>query len=229
MANSTTNVDSISQSQSGKEVTANAFFDAASQALLFGRRASTSSGLTWGYFGGNFVKSDGTMTQIANGTLALTASTTNYITVLKSTGVVYCSNTTTAWNDTWNYTRLYSVVTGASSVTSYTDAREISKFSGPRLPSAPVTKTGNFSVAAGEDFIVCNGSASITVTLPDYTAWIGRSITIKTIAAFTVVSATSNVLPINSATAGAAILAATAGKFVTLVSDGTGWVVMAGN
>ena len=119
MANSTTNVDAIAQSQSGKEVTANAFFDAASQALLFGRRASTSSGLTWGYFGGNFVKSDGTMTQIANGTLALTASTTNYVEAEPTTGAV-SSNTT---GFTAGSIPLYTVITGASTVTSYTDHR----------------------------------------------------------------------------------------------------------
>jgi hypothetical protein len=52
---------------------------------------------------------------------------------------------------------------------------------------------------------------------------------IKTIAAFTVVSASSNVVPINTASAGTAILAATAGKWATLVSNGTNWVVMQSN
>src|SRR5574337_49407 len=68
MANSTTHLDTISSSQSGKEVTANAVMDALSPAATFGRRASTSSGLTWGYFGGT-VFVDGVPTQIANGTL----------------------------------------------------------------------------------------------------------------------------------------------------------------
>lgn len=68
MANSTTNLDPISSSQSGKEVTANAGFDATSPASAFGRRASTSSGLTWGYYGAT-VHVDGVPTQIGNGTL----------------------------------------------------------------------------------------------------------------------------------------------------------------
>lgn len=94
---------------------------------------------------------------------------------------------------------------------------------------APVTKTGNFTLAATENWIICNGTGSITVTLPAASSWTGRELTIKTIAAQTVVSASSNVVPLNSATAGTAILAATAGKFATLVSDGTNWVIMAAN
>lgn len=230
MANSTTNIDTISQGQSGKETTANAFFDAVSQAALFGRRATTTTGLTWGYYGGNFTKSDGTMTAVANGTLTLSASTTNYVTVLRSTGVVYCNtDIATAWNDNANYRRLYLVVTGTSSVTSYTDYREPGQFQAPRRIAAPVIKTGNFTWADTEDFIVCNGTATITATLPDPVKWAGREIGIKTIAAYTVIAATSEVKPIASNTPDTAILAATAGKWAQMVSDGVYWVVMSGN
>ena len=91
----------------------------------------------------------------------------------------------------------------------------------------PVSKTGNFAVGADENFIICNGSASITVTLPTASASAGRVIVIKTIAAYTVVSAATNVKPANSDTAGTAILAATAGAWAMLVCDGTNWVIMA--
>lgn len=93
--------------------------------------------------------------------------------------------------------------------------------------NVPGTKTANFTVADNETHIICNGGASITVTLPNAAVWPGREIYIKTIAAFTVVSAATNVRPINSATAGTAILAASAGAWALLVSDGTNWVVMA--
>jgi len=93
--------------------------------------------------------------------------------------------------------------------------------------AAPVTKTASFTVGANDRFIVCNGTASITVTLPAASSSTGRVITIKTIAAYTVVSASSNVAPANSATAGTAILAASAGAWAELVSDGTSWIVMA--
>lgn len=95
--------------------------------------------------------------------------------------------------------------------------------------NAPVTKTASFTLADTETNIVCQGTASITVTLPAAASFSGRSINIKTIAAFTVVSASANVVPLASATAGTAILAATAGKYATLVSNGTNWVIMAAN
>lgn len=123
MANSTTNIDTISPSQSGKEITANAFFDAASQAAVYGRRASTSSGLTWGYYGGNVATSGGTLAAIANGTLTLTASATNYIVADRATGAVSSATSNTNWNNTAGYRRLYSVVTGTATVTSWTDYR----------------------------------------------------------------------------------------------------------
>ena len=130
MANSTSNIDAISVGQASKEVTANAFFDAASQAATYGRRASTSSGLTWGYYGGNVVKADGSTAQIANGTLTLTASATSYIVAAKATGAVSAATTTTNWDNATDYWRLYSVVCGASTVTSWSDVRAIGQYTG---------------------------------------------------------------------------------------------------
>lgn len=117
MSNSTATFDPIVQSQASKEITANAYFDAASPATSFGRRQSTSSGLTWGYYGATLTV-DGVLTQIANSTVALTASTTNYVEATRA-GVV--SKNTTGF--TAGNIPLYSVVTGASTVTSYTDYR----------------------------------------------------------------------------------------------------------
>lgn len=142
MANSTTNVDTISSSQAQKEVTANAVFDAASQALTYGRRASTTSALTWGYYGGNVTLADGSMSQIANGTVSLTASATNYVVALKSSGAVSVSTATTNWNNRSDYWRLYSIVTGASSVTSYTDSREQAQYLGGASPIGYSTGAG---------------------------------------------------------------------------------------
>lgn len=117
MANSTTNLDTITASQSGKEVTANALFDAGSTATIFGRRASTSSGLTWGFYGGRILV-DGVLTTINNGTISLSSSSTVYVEATRA-GVV--SGNTTGF--TAGRIPLYTVVTGASTVTSYTDER----------------------------------------------------------------------------------------------------------
>lgn len=119
MAGSTTILDLIAQSQASKEVTANALFDAGSPATLFGRRASLCAGLSWFYYGGTMLV-DGVLTAISNNAaaLALTASTTNYVEATRS-GVV--SKNTTAF--TPGSIPLYTIVTGASTVTSYTDQR----------------------------------------------------------------------------------------------------------
>lgn len=96
--------------------------------------------------------------------------------------------------------------------------------------TAPVTKTASFSLGDSENFVVCSGaSANVTVTLPSGSAYIGRVVNIKNLSGtYTVISASSNVKPVSSATAGTAILAATAGKWAKLVcEDGTNWVIMA--
>lgn len=118
MADSTSNLDLIASSQASPEITANQALNAASPATYFARRESASSGLTWGFYGG-VISITGTPTRIANGTLALTASTTNYVEQDPATGTV--SSNTSGW--TGGYTRLYTVVTGTSSVTSYSDWR----------------------------------------------------------------------------------------------------------
>jgi hypothetical protein len=119
MASSTTHLDLIAQSQSSKEVTANALFDAGSPATLFGRRASLCSGLNWFYYGGVMMV-DGVLTSISNNAaaLVLSPSTTNYIEATRA-GVV--SKNTVGFSG--GSIPLYTAVTGASSVTSYTDQR----------------------------------------------------------------------------------------------------------
>lgn len=114
----------------------------------------------------------------------------------------------------------YTSITSVGTLTTLAVAGTVSR-------GVPVTKTASFTLADTENWVICAGTASITVTLPAASAQSGRELTIKNIAAFTVVSASSNIVPIGSATAGTAILPATAGTWVTLVSNGTNWVVMA--
>jgi hypothetical protein len=118
MSNSTTLLDLIAGLQAQKETTANAMFDAASPGMLFGRRATTTTALTWGYYGGSILIA-GTPTPIANGTIALTASATNYIEAT-TTGTV--SKNTTGF--TAGRIPLYTAVAGTLTVASYTDHRD---------------------------------------------------------------------------------------------------------
>jgi hypothetical protein len=90
-----------------------------------------------------------------------------------------------------------------------------------------VTKTADFTLADTEGWVINNKSGSTcTVTLPAASAWAGRQVVFKNLQLQTLVSASSNVAPIDSATPGTAILPATVGAWATLVSDGTNWVVM---
>lgn len=120
MANSTSNLDLVSASQSNKEVTVNAALDAASPAMLYGRRALTTAGLSWGYYGGTLL-SGGTLTAIPNGTVSLAASSTNYVEADATTGAVSANAT----GFTAGKVPLYQIVTGGSGVTSYTDRRAV--------------------------------------------------------------------------------------------------------
>ena len=91
---------------------------------------------------------------------------------------------------------------------------------------APVTKTANFSVAAGETWLINNKSgATCTVTLPTASTNTGRVLHFQNYQAQTLVSASSNVVPLVGGSAGTAILAAVAGDTCTLVSDGTNWLM----
>jgi hypothetical protein len=93
--------------------------------------------------------------------------------------------------------------------------------------TAPATKTADFTVGATETWLINNKSGSTcTVTLPAASSWTGRTLTFKNMQAQTLVSASSNVVPIDSTSAGTAILLAVVGNWATMVSDGTNWVIM---
>lgn len=116
MSSSASKFDQLATSQAGKEVRINELLDSISPAALGGRRASTTSGLTWGYYGGTILV-NGVATDVANGTVALTGSTTNHISISQA-GVVSVATSRNAAN-----APLYTVVTTVSGVTSYTDER----------------------------------------------------------------------------------------------------------
>jgi hypothetical protein len=101
---------------------------------------------------------------------------------------------------------------------------------GPISLKAPTTVTGStYTVVPADSSLVFKTTATCTLTLPAAASFPGRILYVKTIAAYAINSASSNVFPISTATAGTAILAATAGKYAMLQSDGTEWVVMESN
>lgn len=111
-------LDLIDASQSQKEVTANALFDAASPAMMYARRAKTSAGFTWGYYGGTLLI-DGSIVSIPNGTLTLTPSRGNWIEADPATGAVSLNNT----GFTSGRMPLYLILTDSTSIVGYEDLR----------------------------------------------------------------------------------------------------------
>ncbi|KVR16123.1 hypothetical protein WK11_25470 [Burkholderia ubonensis] len=157
MGNSTVQLDQISSTQANKEVTANSLFDAASPASLWGRHASATGGLTWGYYGGNFVDNTGTSHAIANGTLTLTASATNYIYANATTGAVSVNTTGFPAGSV----PLYSVVTNASTASSYTDLRSYQ----PSATGGGVGTVTSVALTAPTQFSVSGSPVTASGTL----------------------------------------------------------------
>jgi hypothetical protein len=93
--------------------------------------------------------------------------------------------------------------------------------------STVLTKTADYTITNTDTWIINNKSGSaMTLTFPAASAWPGRYITVKNMQPQLVNSASSNIVPIDSTTAGTAILLAVVGNWATMVSDGTNWVIM---
>lgn len=146
----------------GADVATTANFRAVAPAGMYGTNPATTSGLTWGYFGGTW----GPGTDIANGTVVVGASTTTYVVAARSNGAISSSTGTTNWNDSTNYIRIAALVSGASGITSITDHRpsiynasgggggsgtvtsvDITPGTGISASGGPVTSSGSITVA----------------------------------------------------------------------------------
>jgi hypothetical protein len=94
--------------------------------------------------------------------------------------------------------------------------------------STVLTKTADYTITNTDTWIINNKSGSAMVlTFPAASLWPGRSVTVKNLQVQSVNSATSNIVPIDSITAGTSILLPVIGNWSTVVSDGTNWVTMA--
>jgi hypothetical protein len=85
---------------------------------VYGKRHPVTTGLTWGYYGGQW-----SGFAVTAGTLALTNNTTNYIVVSRVTGAISVSTSTTNWNDPGTYARVYRLTTSGGAVITTEDFR----------------------------------------------------------------------------------------------------------
>jgi hypothetical protein len=108
----------LAPGQANPEDLINENFATVGAAGIFGKKHSTTTGLTWGYYGGYF-----SSTLIADGTVTLTNTATNYVVVARASGVVSVSTTNTNWNNTATYGRLYLLTVAGGVVTAEQDHR----------------------------------------------------------------------------------------------------------
>lgn len=163
MASSTSNLDLLTNGQAGHAYTANDMFDAASPAMLFGRRAKLCTGLNWYYYGG-YLSVNGVLTVIANNAspLVLTASANNY---------VECTNAGVVTANTSGFTAgkipLYLVVTNSTGVTTspgYTDYRTwvtLPKVTGLKVKALSDANYTLTQAEAANDILEFTGSLSV--------------------------------------------------------------------
>lgn len=157
----------------GWQTRVNENFRSVSPAGLYGINPATTTGLTLGLLGGEF-----NGVTVANGTVALTASSTNYVVAHRTTGAVTAATNTTNWLNTGTYMQLYQLVAGTSTFTiaSTSDKRQAfggtgsSGFTGGTLTSAlneaPAVTIASASTvnigAAAANTISVSGTTTIT-------------------------------------------------------------------
>jgi len=118
MSDSSTPFGTVSTGAGNQTSKANALFNACSTASIYAKKDATTTGLTLGYHGGK-ISINGVVTVIADGTIAMTASSTNYVEVNPATGAV--SKNTTAY--TPGYWRIGRAATVVSSISIWYDDR----------------------------------------------------------------------------------------------------------
>jgi len=110
-----------------------------------------------------------------------------------------------------------------TSPTSNLDVNGSVAFRAPSLVNAATYATATTDVSLRFTTTAC------MVTLPAAASFSGRILYLNNVTAIAVTSSANNVIPLGSNTAGTAILAATAGKFAMIQSDGTNWITMMAN
>jgi hypothetical protein len=147
MSNQSSNLDLLTSGQASKEVTTNDLFDAGSTSTTFGRRATATAGLTWGYYGGT-VSVSGVLQQVPNGTVTLSNNATNYLEWDPSASPTGVIKNTSGWTG-GSVIPLYKVTTSGGNVTNYEDWRTAS---GSGAPAGAVTASAVSITDAGGYF-----------------------------------------------------------------------------
>ncbi len=217
MSDSATPLGTISTGQGNQTAKANALFDASAPVAIYAKNSATTSGLTLGYHGGK-ISVNGVVTVIADGTVALSASTTNYVEANPSTGVV--TKNTTAY--TPGYWRIGRAVTGTASITTWYDDRFLNFAQQTRMLTKAFPTDANYTALAAEvDVDWINISAGIVTATRDFIVPIGFPkqwvVTNNTAQSVRVIGATGTGITI--ATLKTAIVAANGTNVIRITAD----------
>jgi len=113
-----------------------------------------------------------------------------------------------------------------TSTNGYLSSTDWNTFNNKQAVSTPVTiSASTYSVGTTDLWLINNYAGTCTLTLPTASSYSGRVLNVQNYQAYTVVSASSNVVSISGGSAGTAILNAIAGDRCTLVSNGTNWLI----
>jgi hypothetical protein len=209
MSDSTTPFGTIATGQGNQTSKANALLDACAPVAIYAKNAATTSGLVFGYHGGK-ISVNGVVTVIADGTVALTASSTNYVEANPSTGAV--TKNTTSY--TPGYLRIGRAVTGTASITTWYDDRFLNFAKQTQMLTKAFPADANYTATAAEvDVDVINISAGTISTTRDFI------VPIIFPHQWTVINNTAQSVRIIGAT-GTGITIAT-GKAAIVLADGT--------
>jgi hypothetical protein len=159
MSDSATPFGTIASAQLNQTTKANSLFDAVCATAIYAMRSAATSGLTLGYHGGK-ITVNGVVTTIADGTLVLSASSTNYVEVNPSTGAV--SRTTTAY--TPGYWRIGRAVTGTASITTWYDDRFLNFAKQTAMLTKAFPSDANYTLLAAEADVDVIKVSSGTIT-----------------------------------------------------------------
>jgi hypothetical protein len=120
-------------------------------------------------------------------------------------------------------------LTSRGTVIAAADLASVNIYKGDLAEEYAQQTGATYTVRPVDKWLDANRAGTITYTLPSASTYKDRELNFRTIQAQTVVSASSNVVTQAGGGPGTAILAATAGKWARLMSDGTYWQIMASN
>lgn len=95
--------------------------------------------------------------------------------------------------------------------------------------SAVVTKIANYTLSNTDSAVIFNQAGTSTLTMPNAATYPGRWLTVKTVQNQLVLASATVIAQLASTVVATTIVTNTAGKWAQLQSDGTNWVIMAGN